>query len=268
MDKRIPFGSSEIAYQVVGKGHPVIFLHGFAENGDVWKNQVNFLADKFRLIIPDIPGSGKSSYNKSLNTIDDFAELVKDLADAEQIKPFTLIGHSMGGYFALSFAEKYPEWLDGIGLFHSTAYSDTEEKKASRRKSIAFIREHGSDEFIGLSTPNLFADKFRESHPEIVDAFLKTLAGFSAEALIAYYEAMMIRPNRTHVLKQAQVPILFIAGEKDMTVPLQDSLQQCWLANRTQVHILKSSAHMGMLEEIPESNKAILEFLHQNSEQV
>jgi len=263
MVKRIPFRSLDISYRIFGKGNPVILLHGFAENGHVWNNQVTVLEHKFRIIIPDIPGSGESSYNESLTTIDDFADAVKAVAVAEQIQILTLIGHSMGAYIALSFAEKYSEYLNGLGLFHSTAFPDHEEKKLTRRKSISFIREFGAEEFIGLSAPNLFSEKYKEMHSDNVDVFVNSLNGFDPRALIAYSEAMIGRPERTLVLKQANFPVLFIAGEQDKTVPLQDSLKQCWLADQSFVHILKHSAHMGMMEEISESNSAILEFLNQ-----
>src|ERR1700761_8812683 len=109
----------------------------------------------------------------------------------------------MGGYIALAFSETYPERLLAFGFFHSTAYADTEEKKAGRLKSIAFIHEHGAAPFIRQSTPNLFAPETREDQPVLIEDMIGRYRDFSADALAAYLNAMMRRPDRGPGLGQA-----------------------------------------------------------------
>ncbi len=264
MDKEIKLRSSEIAYKVHGNGQPVLLLHGFAEDGEIWKYQVEFLKDKFKLIVPDIPGSGRSPFNKAFVTIDDFAEIINPILDHEKINHMALIGHSMGGYISMAFAEKYPERLAGLGLFHSTAYPDTEEKKLARRKSIEFIKEHGAADFIRTTIPNLFAQSFCESHPEQIRELIETYSTLPPEALIQYYEAMILRPDRTSILKHFQKPVLFIMGEEDKAVPFQDSLKQAHLPSISFIHILQKNGHMGMIENPEKCNSYLVEFL-QNS---
>jgi pimeloyl-ACP methyl ester carboxylesterase len=84
---------------------------------------------------------------------------------------------------------------------------------------------------------------------------------FSNESLVQYYKAMIERPDRTDVLKKLNTPVLFIIGENDMAIPLQSSLQQCYLPNQSYVTILEKSAHMGMWEEVEKTNKALFNFL-------
>ena len=74
-------------------------------------------------------------------------------------KSFTLIGHSMGGYITLAFAEKYPEILNAFWLFHSSAYADDDSKKETRKKGIEFIKNNGVAAFVKTSAPNLFSEK-------------------------------------------------------------------------------------------------------------
>ncbi len=88
-----------------------MLVHGFAEDGRIWDEQLKFLQNNFTVIIPDLPGSGLSEYNPDLQTIEDFAGIIRLIADVEEIDRFTLIGHSMGGYISLAFAEQYPENL-------------------------------------------------------------------------------------------------------------------------------------------------------------
>ena len=92
-------------------------------------------------------------------------------------------------------------------------------------------------------------------------ALIDSLKYFTKEALIQYYEAMIIRPNRTQVLKSFPKPVLFIIGKEDKAVPLDISLQQCYLPLQSHVHILQQSAHMGMWEETALSNKILADFL-------
>lgn len=258
--KTISINNRIISYGVAGMGKPVLLLHGFGEDSTVWQNQVNFLEKDYQLIVPDIPGSGASELTGDVS-MEGIAEVVKQVAEAEEIEDFVLIGHSMGGYATLAFVEKHSAMLKGFGLFHSSAYADTTEKKETRRKGIGFIKQHGGKEFFKTSTPNLFSDQTKEENPELIKSFLETMPDFSKNALVDYYEAMMARPDRTEVLQNTKLPVLFIIGEHDKAVPFEDSLELSSLPAISSVHILKNSGHMGMLEEPQKSNAALLEFL-------
>src|SRR5687768_14314526 len=157
MNKELLYEGSKIFYRILGSGKSVVLLHGFGEDSNIWKNQVEFLKDKFQLIIPDLPGSGPSTMDNGPWTMDRFAGVLKSILEKESIKECVLIGHSMGGYITLAFAEKYPGFLRAFGLFHSSAFADNEEKKATRRKGIEFIQKHGSKAFLETVIPNLFA---------------------------------------------------------------------------------------------------------------
>lgn len=277
--KTYTYQSSDIFYRTVGAGKPVVLIHGFAEDGGIWKNQIEFLKDHFYLIIPDLPGSGKSELINDMS-IEGMAEVIKELLNFE-LQKFPLIlsevegqraegvweggacllGHSMGGYITLAFAEKYPEMLTSAGLVHSSAFADSEEKKANRLKSIEFVKKNGAYEFLKAVITDLFTEEWAAANPEIVDRQIEKSKDFTDETIIAYYEAMINRSDRTHVLKIFPKPILFIIGEHDKAVPFEQSMQQCYLPNHAYIHILRNSAHMGMLEEADKLNEALLQFL-------
>jgi pimeloyl-ACP methyl ester carboxylesterase len=268
----INWQGASIQYKVTGQGKTVVLLHGFGEDSTVWQPQIDFLEQHFHLIIPDIPGTGKSQYVPNAN-IETYAEILKEIISIElqKVSPtggdlegaVSLIGHSMGGYITLAFAEKYPQYLNSFGLFHSSAFADTEEKKETRKKAIGFIRNNGGYAFLKNSIPGLFTKEYYAANPAKVEALIEDAKNFTDEALIQYYEAMIARPDRTAVLKNFEHPILFLIGEHDPAVPLQSSLQQCHLPSQSHVHILSKSAHMGMLEETEKANKLLLQFLLQ-----
>jgi pimeloyl-ACP methyl ester carboxylesterase len=264
MEKILSYKGEKVYYKDSGKGEPVMLIHGFAEDGTLWDRQTNALEKKFRILIPDIPGSHLASTGQTrLSSIEQYAACMKAVLDEEQIKKCILIGHSMGGYITLAFAEKYPDYLNGMGLFHSTAYADSEEKKTARRKSIEMIRQYGSSAFLEQAIPNLFSDHYKKQNPKEVASLINRYANFKAETLVSYYEAMIKRPDRTHILKAYPKPVLFIIGECDKAVPLEHSLEQCHMPQLSYIHVLENTAHMGMLENTDLTNHMVENFLSQ-----
>mgnify|MGYP003843079271 CR=1 FL=1 len=108
--KSFVYQYSIIFYQVIGKGKPVLLIHGFGEDSTIWENQVNFLKHNYTLIIPDLPGSGQSQLISDMS-IEGMSEVIKEIIDIEVLKlnsknQVTLLGHSMGGYITLALIEK------------------------------------------------------------------------------------------------------------------------------------------------------------------
>jgi pimeloyl-ACP methyl ester carboxylesterase len=167
----------------------------------------------------------------------------------------------MGGYITLAFAEKYPERLTRFGLFHSSAYADNEERKANRKKNIEFINKHGTRKYLEQAIPKLFSEEFYKKNPGIIKELINKYSGIPESTLVHYTEAMMNRPDRVHVLKNFPGPVLFILGEFDTAVPLEQGLKQCHIPGISYIYICAHSGHMGMLEEPEFCLKAIRDFL-------
>ncbi len=287
MQKELLYQNKKIAYRIIGDGKPVILIHGFGEDGTVWNDQIEFLKNKYRLVVPDLPGSGQSEMIDDMS-MEGMAEVIKAiitslpseggfLESPNSIKPLRMsesqtppsegfgaacvIGHSMGGYITLALVDKYPGYISAFGLFHSSAYADSEEKKATRRKGIDFINQHGAFEFLKTATPNLFSPNSKLQIPASIEEIIERGRNFSSAALVSYYEAMMQRPDRTELLRKTTVPVLFIMGEYDNAVPMKDTLEQSHLPEKSHIHILRQSGHMGMLEEPANCNQVLEQFL-------
>ena len=260
MEKTILYQNKKIFYRSIGSGDPVMFVHGFGEDGNVWDKQVDHLRSRYRLLVPDLPGSGKSEMISDMS-MEGMAEVLHTIIHEENIDSCTVIAHSMGGYITLALVESYWNHVNAFGLFHSSAFADTEEKKEARKKGIEFINQNGAFEFLKTSTPNLFSPNSKEQIPNAIATFIETLKDFTPQALIAYYNAMMVRPDRTSILKNTKNYVLFIAGEHDNAIPLNDVLKQCHLPEKSYIHVLKKSGHMGMMEETENANRILEEFL-------
>jgi pimeloyl-ACP methyl ester carboxylesterase len=267
-EKEITLKQKKIFYRTTGEGPVVVLLHGVPFDGTLWSNQFTAFPG-YKLIIPDLPGSGRSQMIDDMS-IEGMAECVKDIIVHETASLFfksgephsvILIGHSMGGYVALALAEKHPELLNGLGLFHSTAYADNEEKKEGRKKTIQLLKEKGAAEFARNSVPNLFGPVTKEQNPRLVEEQISYSRNFSAETLVKYQETMSQRKDRTEVLRKATVPVLFILGKYDAVVPLKEGMEQCSLADLNYIHVLENAGHMGMREEPIETNTVLLNYL-------
>lgn len=260
----VEYNHRRIFYRKEGKGRPVLLLHGFAENGNIWNEQIKSLQNKYFLIIPDLPGSGHSEALEGKASLEDYAEIIKVIYDEvilKMSKQFCMIGHSMGGYITLAFAQKYESLLNSFGLFHSSAFADDADKITTRKKGIEFIKKTGSETFLKASVPNLFFEKTKIEKPALNDKLIDLGKNIAPTVLIQYYEAMIARPERVSVLENFKKPVLFIIGENDNAVPIEASLRQCAVPSISIIHILKNSGHMGMWEEAQLCNNYLENFL-------
>lgn len=265
MLKTFEYKNTTISYRTEGEGKAVVLLHGFGEESSIWNAQVTFLQQHCLIITPDMSGSGKSGLLNIPGETPDmeaYAAIILELLNKEKIDRCILLGHSMGGYIALAFAEYFPDRLEAFGLINSTAFADTPEKKQVRARAIETIGTHGAYAFLKTTIPTLFSPAFRGQHPEQISALVEKGKEFSNEALQQYYRAMMNRPDRTAVLKSNPLPVLFVIGTEDAPAPMNDVLQQTHLPDKSYIHVLQGIGHMSMLEAPDQLNKHLLAFIN------
>jgi pimeloyl-ACP methyl ester carboxylesterase len=268
-NKQIQFKNVSGFYKVLGSGEPVLLLHGFCGEGAVWNDLISFLPKQHKLIVPDLPGYGKSVFSPQTTdhsikgiSVEFYAEYIEAILDKEQIEQVTFVGHSMGGYTALAFAEMFPQQIKKLCLFHSHPYEDELEKKENRRRAVQFLEKYGSKLFVEELYNNLFATAFYELQPEKVNSLITMAAQYSKEGLMASCYAMINRKDRSLVMQQLQVPVLLIIGKEDKAIENDKSLNMCALANVTDVAILEGVGHMGMIEAPEQTAQMICNFMH------
>lgn len=257
------YGIDQLAYFDEGKGDQTILLiHGFGEDHAIWKNQIEFLFTHYRVIAPNLPGvhcKPLALHHSQAPNIRMYVEVLHELMHHLHIEQYYIVGHSMGGYIGLSFADYYVNHVQGLLLLHSTAYEDNEAKKTSRMKVAEFIQEWGVSKYLETATPNLFGDAFKKTNPGIIQNVIDSGTDISPEAIIQFVFAMRNRKAMTHLLQQHTIPVWMIAGEADLAVPIQDSLEQIKLLPSSNSLVLENVGHMGMLEATDQVN----EFIHQ-----
>ncbi len=247
-------------YQIYGHGLPIVFVHGFCEDSSMWDHwRKNFSG--CQVIRIDLPGFGQTEIDQEYQ-IKDMAEMVAAALDQAGIDRCIMIGHSMGGYVSLAFAERYPQRLIGLGLFHSHPYADTPETKEARIKRKQFVEKNGTSPYIRQVIPGLFAPERLETHEGIINRLIKRAEQFPVAGILNALQAMHDRPDRSAVLEKIEVPVLFIVGKKDQAIPLHYSMEQLELPAISAIHVDNDLGHMGMFESPEKCLQQIKAFIH------
>lgn len=251
------FKNLKVHYSDQGNGPVLVLLHGFLEDLTMWKTLVDEFKKTTRVICVDLLGHGKTENLGYIHSMEDQSEMLRQLLDSLNVKHYAMVGHSMGGYVALAFADKYPDALTGLCLMNSTALADDKEKKRNRDRGIRAVKQNHKT-FIRLSIPNLFAeenrDLFSEEILKITDAALK----MTQQGVIAALEGMKIRKDRTKILEAGDFPILMIIGKKDPALDYQSLLQQSELGKVKKV--VFEDGHMSHIENTTDLIKALKDF--------
>lgn len=247
MKNEILFKGKKVFYQLTGNGPAIVLLHGFLESTAIWKNYIRKLSGSFTVLAIDLPGHGQSENLSDIHSMDLMAESVNQVIRGAGIHSCMLVGHSMGGYVALAFAEKYPRKVKGLVLFHSQAGADSPEAMANRERTIAVVQKdhHG---FIKNFIPGLFDPENANKFSAEIKELQQTADSTPREGIIAALKGMKNRPDRQHVLAQLKSPILFIIGKNDSRIPMQVILPQASLPEHSEVLLLDHVGHMGFIE--------------------
>lgn len=260
--KELLIDGKRIHYRDEGEGKVLVLLHGFMNSLEVWNTYLLHYMREMRVILIDLPGHGKSDNFEEVHTMDFMASTVKAVLDHLEITQCVMLGHSMGGYVTLAFAEKYSQMLKGFGLVHSHALADDETGKSNRYRACNLVKESRAA-YIVKFIPELFAEHqrlaLRQEIKDLQDLSLET----STEGIIAAQKGMAERPTRIHVLQNAEIPILFIFGGEDSRISIELGVSQAMSAKHAEITILSDVGHMSLIERPKVIRERIRCFLHQ-----
>lgn len=259
----LDFKGTKIHYQKEGDGDiTLVLIHGFMTDLRVWSSFVFSYMRDIKIVTIDLLGHGQSGwFEDTPSTMELQAEAVKTVLDHLQINECVMVGHSMGGYVALSFAEAYPNYIKGLCLLHSHALPDSSAVKEKRQQTCDIISKNRAS-FIINFIPNLFApasrDKFYDEIKDLQDSALDS----KAEGLILAQQGIACRTSKMELLKTITVPVLFIIGKQDPRISLDVSLAQSSFPMHSETLILNNVGHMGHIEAKEILKQRLLSFTY------
>jgi len=268
----------KIAYKIHGEGYPLILLHGFAMYKEFWKWQVKELSKELRVITIDIRGCGKSDHPTEAFSMEDLADDIRALLDFLDIDKIHLGGHSFGGMIAQHFALNYPNRLNklilmstfanlpldksGLDMYKRSQLSNYESKiedstkafwdKMKQRFSRNFFKE------MNQNPDKLFHNMF--SAKDLME--LEETNGTTKPQDILNQINAIVHHNTINQLNKIDNETLILTGEKDRIVPKIASELLDEKIPKSNLIVFKGS-HYFMLEEAPNFNSEVLNFLRQ-----
>lgn len=247
-----------INYSSAGKSTAIVLLHGFLENKSMWKSFIPKLSKQHQIITIDLLGHGNTGCIDSVHSMENMADAVKAVLNELKIGKCILIGHSMGGYVALAYAEKYPDEVKGLCLMNSTTQADSKEKKTNRDRAILAVQK-SKNSFVRISITNLFRPKNRTIFAKELKEVKTEALKISTEGIVAALAGMKIRKDRTKLFQKLKGNKMMIIGKRD---PVLDYDSLIDLTKNTNIKVVEfPDGHMSHIENKEDFLTAIMHFI-------
>lgn len=237
---------------------PLVLLHGFPVDHRMWWDVTDLLPGERTVLAPDLPGFGTSpsgpdvaaalGAEPGVPSIDVMADGLAATLRGAGVERAVVAGLSMGGYVALSLAERHPDVVAGLGLVDTKATADDDEARA-RREEIArrVLAERRVEAVYGMRTSVLGATN-RVARPDLVERMAEWISDQGPHAVAWAQRAMAGRPDRTHVLAGFTGPALVVVGEEDELAPLAVARGMSYALADSDLWIVPRAGHMTSIE--------------------
>jgi len=257
--KNILYKNTKISFTDSGEGTAIVLLHGFLENKKMWTDYASFFSQKHRVITIDLLGHGETDSLGYVHEMEDNANVVNAVLENLKIEKAIILGHSMGGYVALAFAELYPEKVEKVVLQNSTSKEDSKEKKTNRTRAIKAVKQNYIN-FVSLAIANLFSENNRNRLAEEIEKAKIEALKTPLQGIVASLEGMKIRKDREGLLRKNQFPVLLVLGKKDPVLNYEENLSQI---EGTNVQLVSfEDGHMSHIENKEELKSVLVDFFN------
>ena len=224
----------------------------------MWNAHVEELAKKYRVICVDLLGHGDTDCLGYVHTMEDMADAVHHVLHELKLRKVVLVGHSMGGYVALAFAELYPDMMKGLVLVNSTSRADSDERKLNRDRAILAIKKSYTTA-IRMAISNLFSEENRDRLTDEIEAVKLEALKTPLQGIVAAQEGMKVRNDREVLLHLTPYPKVLILGKKDPVLNYEENKDQ--VENSDVELVTFNDGHMSHIENRDELTEVLFNFL-------
>lgn len=249
----------ELSFSDVGRGLPVVLIHGFPLSHEIWHAQ-RALQDEFRVIVPDLRGHGRSPAPEGIYEMSLLAQDLFALLDRLEVRQAVWVGHSMGGYVALAGCRLARERFLGLALVNSQTLADHDEARRGRLALVEKIATGGSHIAAEVMLPKLFSPQLPVDSPLREEA-RQIIAATPATGIIGALQGLARRTDSTTLLAEVDFPTLILAGSEDQIIPLERSRQLHAQLHKGTLAVIAGAGHMAMRERPEETTRALRDFL-------
>jgi pimeloyl-ACP methyl ester carboxylesterase len=253
-------GDTEIAFDDIGTGLPLVLIHAFPLNRTMWAPQAGALVGGARCIPIDLRGFGDSAGGEPYS-MDQYADDVVGIMDALQIERAVIGGVSMGGYVAFALWRRHAARIRALVLSSTRATADTIEGIERRRRLIDIAETKGSAGIANEMISGLVGASTRDRRPDIYDAVHRMMSQAPVDGVIGALEAMIARPDSRDTCATIDVPTLIVAGDEDTIIPPDEARQLQASIASSRLEVLPQAGHLPNVERPAAFNTVVSEFL-------
>lgn len=257
----IKSGDTKIVYEVIGKGLPVVLLHSFPANHELWMPGAQALTSKYQLILPDLRGHGDSGIGEGPAFMTKHAADIARVMDDVQVDRAPLAGISIGGYALFEFWRQFRGRVTALGLLNTKAPADTPEARAARFQAAEDVLEKGTEPFFQGMVQKVIGKTTRETRPDLVEGALRMMRKMSAEDVAMVQRGMAERPDSVPVLKTINVPTLIVTGDEDTLTGVAEAELMRQHISGSQMKVVPKAGHYAAWEQPEEIGRILRQFL-------
>src|SRR5579863_1151052 len=258
---RISSDDAEISYDVTGNGPPVVLLHPFPANHELWLPIASRLASRYQLILPDLRGHGKSSLGSGPATMQKHAADIARVMDDAGVDRAPLIGVSIGGYAIFEFWRQNRDRVTALVLCNTKAQADTPEARANRLQVAEDVLQRGTESFFEGMAQKLLGETTRRLRPDLGEGALRMMRKMSAESVAGVQRGMAERPDSVATLKTITVPTLIITGDEDVLTGVPEAELMKRNIPGSEMKIIVKAGHYSPWEQPEEVGRLLRTFL-------
>jgi 3-oxoadipate enol-lactonase len=258
---QVKSSDAKIVYRVLGDGPPVVLLHPFPANHELWLPVAEALASRYRMILPDLRGHGDSEVGEGQALMEKHAADIARVMDDANVGRAPMIGVSIGGYALFEFWRRYRGRVAGLGLLNTKAGADAPEARAGRLQAANDVLERGTEQFFQSMVPRLLGKSTREARPDLVDGALRMMRKMSPEDVAQVQRGMAERHDSMETLKTINVPIMIVTGDEDVLAGSNEAEAMHRHITGSQLRVVPKAGHYSPWEQPEEVTKLLREFL-------
>jgi 3-oxoadipate enol-lactonase len=258
---QITSGDADIFYEVLGGGPPVVLLHPFPANHDLWKPAAQALVSHYGVILPDLRGHGGSGIGEGPAVMEKHAADIARVLDHEAVGRAPLVGASIGGYVLFEFWRKCRERVAALVLCNTKASADAPDARAGRLQAASEVMERGTEPFFESMLPKLMGKTTYGGRPDLVEGALRMMRKMSAEDVAMVQRGMAERPDSVGTLKTINVPTLLVTGDEDILTGVAEAELMRQNIPGSQMRVVAKAGHYSPWEQPDEVGKLLRQFL-------
>lgn len=253
-EREIRIKGLKVNYKIAGEGPAVLVLHGWGGSSDSWLEVQNTLAQKgYRVIVPDLPGFGKTNPPKEPWGVEEYNEFVLKLTEELKLNDFFLLGHSFGGQIAVKFTVKYGKKIKKLILCDSAAI----RLKPGIKVRVIFLLARIGNLVLGQKHLCRLKDNARN----LFYVFLRNRDYAKVKGTMRETIKKVLAENLMSELPQVKVKTLIIWGGADKMVPLKCAYMFKERIAGSELEVLPKIGHSPHLEDPLNLSNIILKFL-------